>query len=148
MPVGLDSDIVCYILDSRYPEHEKLGGFLRSLSPESVCAVNPTVVHECYHALVFGQGWTRQEAKERLGILLRLPFMEFYNQTKSTTVLALNLAERYTLGGRDSLMLANYLANGAPEVYTHDSGLLTIGHVEWRGSTTRITDPVSQPRQV
>jgi len=143
MPVGLDSNIVCYMLDLKYPEHEKVGDLLRSLSPRFVCAVNPTVVHESYHALVYGQTWTRQEARRRLGMLLRLPFMVFFNQTKSTTVLAMSLAERYVLGGRDSLILANFLANKVLEVYTHDSELLRVGEVEWRGQTIRMVDPVA-----
>jgi predicted nucleic acid-binding protein len=72
--------------------------------------------------------------------------MEFYNQTKSTTVPALNLAERHTSGGRDSLMLANFLSNGVPEVYTHDSELLRMGKIEWRGFTTKIIDPLAEPK--
>ncbi len=143
MPIGLDSNIVCYMLDSKYPEHETVGSFLRSLSPEFVCAVNPTVMHEAYHVLVYGQSWTRQEARRRLEILLRLPFMVFFNQTKSTTVLAMNLAERYALGGRDSLILASFLANRVLEVYTHDSELLRVSELEWRGQIIRTVDPMA-----
>ena len=54
----------------------------------------------------------------------------------------MNLAEKYRLGGRGSLMLANFLANEVSEVYTHDRALLELGQIEWRTSKMRMTDPV------
>ena len=38
MNVGLDANIICYTVDSAYPEHEKLGDLFLDLSPENVVA--------------------------------------------------------------------------------------------------------------
>jgi predicted nucleic acid-binding protein len=146
MTVGLDSNIVCYLLDPAFPEHERLASFVESLSPQSTAAVNPTVLHESYHVLVYDRRLFRQDARTRLRTLLRHPFVEFFNQTKATSILAMNLAERYELGGRDSLMMANFLANHAREVYTHDSGLSTIGEMEWKGLRMMVSDPILRSR--
>jgi predicted nucleic acid-binding protein len=146
MTAGLDTNIVCYFLDPAFPEHARISGLLRSLSPKFTVAINPTVLHETYHTLVYAQRWVREDASTRLGMLLHHPFIEFHNQTKSISALALNIAGKYELGGRDSLMLANFLSNNVPEVYTHDSELLRIGQVEWRGLTTKIIDPLVEPK--
>ncbi len=146
MTTGLDTNIVCYFLDPAFPEHPRVSGLLRSLSPKFTVAINPTVLHESYHTLVYAQRWMREDASARLRMLLHHPFIEFHNQTKSVSALALNIAGKYGLGGRDSLMLANFVSNDVPEVYTHDSVLLEIGKIEWRGAATKISDPVGGPR--
>jgi len=55
MLTGLDTNILCYALDPAYPEHKKLKNLLTNLSQENVVAINPTVLHETYHTLVFSQ---------------------------------------------------------------------------------------------
>ena len=55
MPFGLDTNIVCYMLDPSFPEHTAAGRVLRSLSSQSTGAINPTVLHESYHTLVYAQ---------------------------------------------------------------------------------------------
>lgn len=55
MITGLDSNVLCYCLDPAYAEHGRLKYLLIDLSSENRAAVNPTVIHEAYHALVFGQ---------------------------------------------------------------------------------------------
>jgi len=146
MTFGLDTNIVCYMLDPAFPEHMAVDRLLRSLSPESVGAINPTILHESYHTLVYAQNWNREDARKTLGSFLRHPFVEFFNQTKAISVTAMNLAGKYGLGGRDSLILANFVANRVPKVHTHDSALLKLGQIEWRGMTTRITDPIAESK--
>ena len=101
------------------------------------------MLHETYHTLVYQQRWERGEARSRLGILLRHPHIEFFNQTKHTSFLAMSLAEKYELGGRDSLILANFLANRVVEMQTHDSSVLRLGEVSWRGRKMKLADPVA-----
>ncbi len=141
---GLDTNILCYSLDPAFPEHRRAARLLGDLSPEFSISLNPTVFHESYHTLVYGQKWTREEARTRLGMMLRHPYIGFCNQTKLTSSLALRLAGKYSLGGRDSLILANFLANEVPVLYTHDGDLLKLKSVEWKGRRMRILDPVGE----
>ena len=141
MTTGLDTNVLCYILDPAFSEHDAVAGFVSSLSQERMIAVNPTVIHECYHTLVHSQQWVSEEARKRLMALLRHPYVEFYNQTKSISVLALNLAGKYPLGGRDSLILANFLSNRCPTLYTHDADLLKVGQLSWRTLSMKVRDP-------
>jgi hypothetical protein len=42
-----------------YPEHEKIKALLITLSPENLVALNPTVLHETYHTLVYYLEWVQ-----------------------------------------------------------------------------------------
>ncbi|MEM2954097.1 MAG: type II toxin-antitoxin system VapC family toxin [Candidatus Bathyarchaeia archaeon] len=140
--IGLDTNILCYALDPAFPEHEKLKTLLLNLSPENQIALNPTIIHETYHTLVFGQKWVPSEAAKRLKMLLKHPHIEFFSQTKKTCIIALSLANLYKLGGRDSLMLANFLANKVPTIYTHDRELLALKEISWRNHYVTFKDPI------
>lgn len=144
MIVGLDSNILCYAMDPAYPEHETLSGLLRNLSPDSVVALNPTVVHETYHVLVFYLEWLPQEAAERLTLLLRHPHVQFFNQTRKTTQIALQLSVKHGLGGRDALIVANFLANKVPIIYTHDDELLKLKKVTRQDAHITFQDPLKK----
>ena len=124
MTIGLDTNILCYALDSAYPEHKTLSNLLIELSPENTIAINPTVLHETYHVLVFFSEWLPQETAKKLSLLLKHPYIEFYNQTKKISQIALNLAAKHNIGGRDALIIANYLSNKIPTILTHDNELL------------------------
>lgn len=142
MITGLDSNVICYCLDPAYSEHERLKGLLLQLSPDNRAAVNPTVIHEAYHALVFGQKWVPGEARRRLGMVLRHPYIEFFNQTKRVCEAGLALASRHGLGGRDSLILAAFLVNRVPVVLTRDHELLSLKEIAWRDRRLNIRDPM------
>ena len=141
MIIGLDTNILCYALDSRYPEHKKVKDLLITLTQESLVALNPTVLHEAYHTLVYYSEWTPEEAARRLTALLRHPFIEFYNQTQKTTIIALNLAVKHSLDGRDALIVANYVANKIPALYTHDKQLLNLQKITWKNTSLTFKDP-------
>jgi len=143
LTVGLDTNILCYSLDQAYPEHGKMGDLLLSLSPDNRASINPTILHEAYHVLVFSQKWVPSEARRRLQMLLQHPYIEFYNQTKSVCIVGLHLAVRYGLGGRDALILASFLVNKVPTMYTHDQSLLSMREVSWRGNVLSFEDPLS-----
>jgi len=139
--IGLDSNILCYALDNRYPEHKKVKDLLITLTQESIVALNPTVLHEAYHTLVYYSEWTPEEAARRLTALLRHPFIEFYNQTQKTTIIALNLVVKHSLDGRDALIVANYVANKISALYTHDKQLLNLQKITWKNTSLTFKDP-------
>ena len=144
MIVGIDTNILCYALDRAYPEHPRCRKIITKLSPEFRVALNPTILHETYHVLIFGQKWVPSEAERRLMLLLQHPYVEFYNQTKRVSSTALTLATEHGLGGRDSLILANLLLNKVPVLYTHDTELLKLRRVSWGKQSIRFKDPVSR----
>lgn len=108
MITGLDTNILCYALDPVYPEHGKVADLLMNLSPDRVVALNPTVLHEVYHTLVYYLEWSPEKAARRLVALLRHPFIEFFNQTQKTSIIALNLSVKHDLGGRDTLINSQF----------------------------------------
>lgn len=144
MIAGLDTNIICYALDESYPEHELLKGLLLNLSAENKAALSPTIIHEAYHVLVFGHKWYPEEAADALRMLLKNPYTEFYNQTRKISGMALNLAVKHNLGGRDALIAANYLANEVPVFYTLDKALLKLQKITWKNVSLTIKDPLAQ----
>ena len=144
MTIGLDTNILCYALDNRYPEHEKVKNLLITLSQENQVALNPTVLHETYHTIVFYSEWTPEEAARRLTALLRHPYIEFFNQTQKTSLIALNLSVKYNLDGRDALITANYIPNKIPIIYTHDKALLKLQKITWKNTNLTYKDPTTQ----
>lgn len=144
MIVGLDANILCYALDDAYPEHEALKSLLLELTPENKVALNPTTIHEAYHVLVRSQKWVPEKAADALMTLISMPNTEFYNQTKRTSVMALNLSVQYELGGRDALIIANFMANQTPTLYTHDKQLLKHQKITYKNTELAIKDPLNQ----
>jgi predicted nucleic acid-binding protein len=144
MIVGLDANIICYSLDEEYPEHGKLGNLFLNMSPENKIALNPTTLHEAYHTLVFGQKWIPEEAAETLKILLTHPNIEFFNQTRKNCNIGLNLSAQHKLGGRDALIIANFLVNKVPVFYTHDQSLLKLQKISWKNTQIILKDPLEK----
>ncbi len=144
MIVGLDANILCYALDDAYPEHKTLKNLLLELTPENKVALNSTTIHEVYHVLVRSQKWLPEKAADALMTLINMPNTEFYNQTKRTSAIALNLSVQYELGGRDALIIANFLANQTPTIYTHDKQLLKHQKITYKNTDLTIIDPLNQ----
>jgi len=142
--IGLDTNILCYALDLVYPEHGKVADLLMNLSPDRGVALNPTVLHEAYHTLVYYLEWSPKEAARRLVALLRHPFIEFFNQTQKTSIIALNLSVKHDLGGRDTLIIANFIANQIPLMYTHDKEILKLQKITWKNTNLTFKDPLIQ----
>jgi predicted nucleic acid-binding protein len=140
--IGLDTNILCYTLDPAYPEHKKVKDLLLTLSSENIIALNPTILHEAYHTLVYYLQWTPQEATKRLTALLKHPFILFFNQTRKTSLIALNLSTKYDVDGRDSLIVANFIANKIPTIYTHDKALLKLQKIAWKKTCLNFKDPL------
>jgi len=141
---GLDSNILCYALDPAFPENGVCRKILLAASAEKKLGVNPTVVHETYHTLVFDQKWAPAEARQRILTTLQHPHLEFYSQTRRISLIGLDLAARLNIGGRDSLVLANFMANEVSVLYSHDDTLTRLGRVSWKNSTIKVEDPLEQ----
>lgn len=142
MALGVDTNILSYALDPSFPENLKCRRILLDASPENRLGINPTVLHETYHTLVFYQKWVPSEARQRLLTLLQHPYLEFYSQTKRIAQIALDLAPRYKLGGRDALIIANFLANDVSRLYTNDGDLLDLRKVKWRKAEISFDNPL------
>jgi predicted nucleic acid-binding protein len=122
--LGIDTNVLVAYLDKEHPLHNRT----ERLSREAV-ALNPTIMHEAYHTLVFKMKW---RAKEASRVLIEASTDErnlFTNQTLTTTRMGLNVATRYGLGGRDALMLANFLAASIPKLVTFDNELIALKKV-------------------
>jgi len=123
--LALDSNVLAAYLDLEHPQHNKVS----SLASRRI-VLNPTVVHETYHTLVFKMKWPSKDAAEVLREMLDDSDILFLNQTKDTTKTGLKFAERYELGGRDALILANFVNPSVAEFVTFDKQLIRLRKVE------------------
>jgi predicted nucleic acid-binding protein len=145
--VGLDSNILCYAMDPAYPESRICRKYLIDLSPGRRIALNPTVVHETYHVLVYSQKWEPSDARNRLQAIITHPSIAFLNQTRTTSSVGLKIAEDNKIGGRDSLILSNYVTNKVTELHTHDKELTNLRKISWKNTTLNIIDPIEKPQR-
>jgi predicted nucleic acid-binding protein len=123
--LAIDSNVLVAYLDKEHPQHSKV----TTLSSRKV-ALNPTVVHETYHTLVFKMKWAPDDASGVMIEMLDDPNILFLNQTKDTTRIGLRFAERYALGGRGALILASFLNPSVAEFETFDRELIGLRKVE------------------
>jgi predicted nucleic acid-binding protein len=122
--LAIDSNILIAYLDRDHPEHKRV----RSLALKGV-ALNPTVIHEAYHALVFKMKWPSGQAGRVLREAMEDRNNLFLNQTRDTTRIGLTLADRYALEGRDALILASFLGPSVSNLLTSDKALVELKKV-------------------
>jgi len=134
--LALDSNVLIAYLDREHPQHDRV----RSLAFKRV-ALNPTVVHETYHALVFKLKWRPEESGQVLREVLDDADILFLNQTRETTRIGLGLAERYALGGRDALILASFLDSSVSEMVSFDKSINVLGKVAHGRRELKIRPP-------
>lgn len=140
---GLDTNILCYAIDPAFTEHKRAETFLKEkLSAKSMIATNATIIHETYHTLVYKQKWVRQDAGARVLSFMRLKNVIFFNQAKSIVRNGIYLANKYGLGGRDALILGNYLFNGVSKMFTHDKELVGLSKISLGGKELSFSDPI------
>ncbi len=79
----------------------------------------------------------------RLNDYLDLDTALFLSQTKTITKLGLSLGSEYglDLGGRDCLILANFLSNSMGRMATFDRALLNLGELSIDEQVIRIILP-------
>jgi len=104
------------------------------LAKETI-ALNPTIIHEAYHTLVFKARWSPEEASRALLDACSDPMNQFANQTVRTTRLGLELAVRHHIGGRDALILASLLGARISEFFTFDGDLIALKRVRFGKAT-------------
>lgn len=145
--VGLDSNILCYAMDPAYTESRVCRKYLTDLSPGRRIALNPTVVHETYHVLVYGQKWEPSDARNRLQAIITHPSIAFLNHTRTTCSVGLKIAEDNKIGGRDSPILSNCAINKVTELHTHDKGLTNLRKISWKNTTLNIMGPLEKTQR-
>ncbi|MHB8566801.1 MAG: type II toxin-antitoxin system VapC family toxin [Nitrososphaerales archaeon] len=123
--LGIDTNVLVAYLDVGHPDHNET----RMLIKRKI-ALNPTVIHEAYHTLVYKMKWEEEEASEVLKTAATDEGSLFINQSMKTTTTSLDIATEYHLGGRDSLIVANFLYGGVQECVTLDGKLLEIGVIK------------------
>jgi predicted nucleic acid-binding protein len=128
--LGIDTNVLVAYLDADHPQHHKAA----RLASRRI-ALNPTVMHETCHTLVFKLKWTPEDAANTLIEMLDDKEVLFLNQTKEMTRTGLQLARKHSLGGRDALILASFFSPSVLEIVTLDSELMRRRKIE-RGSKT------------
>lgn len=131
--LGIDTNVLVAYLDGGHPAHRRT----ERLSSEAV-ALNPTIIHEAYHTLVFKMKWSPEQASR---VLVEASTDErnlFVNQTLTTTKMGLRLAVRYGVGGRDALILANTLSAKIADFVTMDDELIALKRVAYGELTLTI----------
>jgi predicted nucleic acid-binding protein len=121
--LGIDSNVLVAYLLPDHPAHK----LTVSLKAERH-AVNPTVLHETYHTCVFK---LKRPAEDTAKTLIEyMDFSECISMGAETVELGLRLAPRYSLGGRDALILASFSrAKQVKKFVTMDKPLLAIGNL-------------------
>ena len=137
--IGIDTNLLTYALDPTFAEHARAK---RAILSSGEWAVNAIVIHECYHSLVFGRKIAPTDTKLKIAEFLKDTRTSFLNLTRSSSLLALDLATKMNLGGRDSLILACYLQHNVPQIYSHDQDLVKLGKIAAKSKRTRIVDPL------
>ena len=82
-------------------------------------------------------------AGKRIISFMGMKNVVFFNQTKSIARNGIYLADKYEIGGRDSLILANYMFNGVVNMYSHDQGLVDLGKISIKERELNFEDPVA-----
>ena len=123
--LGIDTNVLVAYLDADHPNHNET----RILSKRKI-ALNPTVIHEAYHTLVYKMKWEEEEASEILKAAAMDENNLFINQSIKTTTTGLDIASENHLGGRDALIVANFLSGRVHECRTLDGKLLEIAKIK------------------
>ncbi|MGA2663976.1 MAG: PIN domain-containing protein [Nitrososphaerales archaeon] len=138
---GLDSSIVVYAMDPTTDEHAASTEAILAL--QGGWAVNPTVIHEVYHTLVFKRKMPPADARSKLGTLIKDRRTRFLNTTKTVTSFSLELAAESGMGGRDALIVGSFLHGGIGQMLTHDGDLLRRSALRFRGREIAFSDPLA-----
>ncbi len=135
--LGIDTNVLVAYLDAGHPSHKET----EFLAQRGV-ALNPTVIHEAYHTLVFKMKWAAEEASRTLVAACTDEDNLFINQTLRRVRAGLKIgAEHHELGGRDALILGNLLIGKVGELITFDKELLALGKIKFGRSAITIRRP-------
>ena len=73
------------------------------------------------------------------------PYIYFLNQTKRTCQIGLDIAAQQMLGGRDALVLANYISGKVPVMYTRARFLIDGDDIINQIMTPKTSDSTGNP---
>jgi len=135
--LGIDTNVLVAFLDKDHPDNQKT----KVLVENKYNAVNPTIIHEAYHTLVYRQKWKRDDAKNTLTDFVDLDTILFLDQTEEVTKLGLEIGVDYELGGRDAFILANFLFNSVERMITFDKEILNIKEITIEEKKLEILKP-------
>ena len=119
---GIDSNILVYSLNKDLPEHLPCKELLIDIiNGKEVVSIPSIVFMECFHALVKAFKYKEVEVKKRLIAIIDSKNINVLDISTSSILLAFEIAEKYSTGGRDSLIAASLLENKIQEIYSHDT---------------------------
>jgi predicted nucleic acid-binding protein len=135
--LGIDSNVLVAYLLPDHPDHDATKTLVRRNH-----AVNPTVIHETYHASVFRMKRNPRDTVRTLldyiDLVLTLPI------DMMTVRRGLRLAAKHSLGGRDALILASYLLSRQVGTFvTMDKSLLALKEMKLGTRTLEIVSPAT-----
>lgn len=136
---GIDSSIIVYSMDPSVQEHVKAKRTILSLEE---WAINPTVIHEVYHALVYKRRMRPEDVKTKIRTLIQDRRTRFLNLNRTVSLYSLDLAVQYGIGGRDALITGCYMHYGIEKLLTHNNDLLKLKSINFKGRTIQFTDPI------
>lgn len=128
-------------MDPTTQEHARAKGAFLKLEE---WAINPTVIHEAYHALVFKRKMTPEDAKAKLHTLIRDRRTQFLNITRTVSLYSLDIAVDFKIGGRDALIIGCYMHGGVERLQTHDHDLLELKKIRFKGKVIQLIDPIAK----
>lgn len=135
--LGIDTNILVAYLDKEHPDNPKT----KELTHETnFIYLSPTVIHETYHTLVYAQKWRRKKAEKVLNNLINIEDTKYLEQNKNTTKLGLKIANKYEIGGRDSLIISTLLGK-TKKLITLDKELLNHKKIKINNKTLKIKKP-------
>jgi predicted nucleic acid-binding protein len=126
--IFIDTNIWCYYLDARLPEHGHVVEPLRGILKGSEVAINTAVAMEVAHYLT--RNLDEQEARDRIESFVNLSNMDIVNFDRALMNTALDYIARFGktegLGGRDSTIIATLDKLRIETLLTHDKNLAAI----------------------
>lgn len=137
--IGVDSSLLISAMDPTIHEHVKARDAILKLEG---WAVNSTVVHEVYHSLVFKRKMTARDASSKVKAFVRDRRTRFLNITRPISIYSIDLAVRFRMGGRDSLIVGCYMHNGVERLLTHDKELLQLRRIGFKDRECAFVDPL------
>ena len=124
--LGIDTNALVAYLDIDHPQHSETHKLVKRK-----IALNPTIVHEAYHTLVFKMKWLEDEASQVLKDVIMDENNLFINQSLKTTITGLDIATEYRIGGRDALIVASFVVGRISQCRTFDRKLLELGKIKY-----------------
>lgn len=104
---------------------------------------DPTVIHEVYHSLVFKRKMMPVDVRTKLIAFIGDRRSRFLTITRSVTLYSVELAVKFNMGGRDSLIVGCFMHNRVEMLLTHDRQLLQLRRIDHRGKEISFSDPLA-----